>query len=29
MEPPGNPMLTPFGQSAGPLNRPKNQASEL
>src|SRR6266481_5554585 len=27
MEPPGNPMLTPFGQSAGPLNHAKNQGN--
>ena len=27
MEAPGDPMLTPFGQAAGPLNHPKNQAN--
>jgi len=27
MEAPGNPMLTPFGQSAGPLNHTKNQGN--
>src|SRR5207302_9512137 len=27
MEAPGNPMLTPFGQSAGPLNHAKNQGN--